>query len=65
MVERLGDTPISAAQIATWTRRDPLLSRVLCYIREGWPDSADLELKPYWMRRLELSMTNASCGEGE
>ena len=54
MVERLEDAPISAAQIATWTRRDPLLSRVLRYIREGWPDSADIELKPYRTRRLEL-----------
>ena len=54
MVERMEDAPISAAQIATWTRRDPLLSRVLRYIREGWPDSADIELKPYWTRRLEL-----------
>ena len=35
-VERLEDAPISVAQIATWTRRDPLLSRVLRYIREGW-----------------------------
>ena len=47
MVERLEDAPISAVQIATWTRRDPLLSRVFHYIREGWPDSADIELKPY------------------
>ena len=55
MVERLEDAPISAVQIAAWTRRDVLLSRVLRYVLEGWPDSADDELKPYWMRRLELS----------
>ena len=34
MVERLEDAPISAAQRATWTRRDPLLSRVLHYLSE-------------------------------
>ena len=56
MVERLEDTPISAAQIATWTQQDPLLSRVVRYIREGWPDSADIELKPYWTRHLKLTV---------
>ena len=54
MVERLEDAPTSAAQIATYTQQGPLLSRVLRYIREGWPDSADIELKPYWTRYLEL-----------
>ena len=28
---------------------------MLRYVREGWPDSADIELKPYWTRRLELT----------
>ena len=65
MVERLEDAPISAAQIATWTRRDPLLSKVFHYMREGWPVSADIELKPYWTRRLEQPMTDALCGERE
>lgn len=60
MVERLEDAPISATQIAAWTRRDALLSRVHRHIAEGWPDSADDELKPYWTRRLELS-AHAGC----
>ena len=58
MVERLEDAPISATQIAAWTRRDALLSRVHRHIAEGWPDSADDE--PYWTRRLELS-AHAGC----
>ena len=52
MVERLEDVPISAAQTATWTWRNPLLSRVLGYIREGWPVSADIQLKLYRMKSL-------------
>ena len=60
MVERMEDAPITATQIAAWTRRDVLLSRVHRHILEGWPDSADDELKPYWTRRLELS-THAGC----
>ena len=33
---------------------------MLHYIREGWPDSPDIELKPYWTRRLELT-ANDGC----
>ena len=57
MVERLQDAPVTARQIAHWTARDPLLSRVSRYIQEGWPEASDGdELKPYWTRRLELSL---------
>ena len=30
MLEQLQDGPITAAQIAAWTRRDPLMARVMC-----------------------------------
>ena len=57
MVEHLQDAPITARQIAQWTSRDPLLSKVCRYILEGWPDKPDTdELKPYWSRKLELSL---------
>ena len=56
MVESLDDAPITAAQIATWTRRDPVMAQVYRYIQEGWPGAVDgVELKPYWSKRLELS----------
>ena len=36
---------------------DPVLSRVLQFILYGWPHfTEDAVLKPYWSRRLELSM---------
>ena len=60
MVGRLEDAPISAKQIAVWTRQEALLSRVHRHISEGWPDSADDELKPYWTKRLEL-FAHAGC----
>ena len=44
---------MSAPQITTWW--DPLLSSVLCFIRERCPDSTDGESKPYWMWRMELT----------
>ena len=57
LVEKLADAPISATQISKWTRQDPLLSTVLHYIQQGWPERADGdEIKPYWSRRFELTV---------
>ncbi|XP_063827130.1 uncharacterized protein K02A2.6-like [Ostrinia nubilalis] len=42
-------------EIKKETQRDPILGRVLSFIRDGWPDEVDSkELKPYFNRRLEL-----------
>ena len=60
MVQKLDEAPITAVQIAAWTQQDPLLSDVLRYIQNGWPVSASDELKPYWMKRMELT-SHAGC----
>ena len=60
MVEGLQDAPITASQIAQWTRHDPLMTRVTRCILEGWLKSLGEELRPYWTRRLELS-THDGC----
>ena len=56
LIEGLKDSPISSAQIRTWTSRDSLLSQVLRSVQQGWPTVVTEELKPYWNRRLELSV---------
>ena len=56
LTEMLQSAPITAAQIARWTRTDAVLSKVLRCIKEGWPEQVDEALKPYWQRRLELSV---------
>ena len=58
MVERLQTATVSATQIAQWTRRDPCLSQVLQHIRTGWLERPDNDLRPFWVRRLELSAHN-------
>ena len=55
-IEQMDDHPVTARQIATWTRRSPELAMVHRYILEGWPEKVQEELKPYWTRRLELSL---------
>lgn len=55
IVNNLQDAPITSRQIAHWSARDKVLSRVLRYIQDGWPQHCPDELKPYWLRRTELT----------
>ena len=48
LVEHLLDAPVKAQEIRTWTRRDPLLSRVKQFIQSGWPATVEPQLRPYW-----------------
>ena len=60
MMENMDDSPISSHDIAVRTKRDPLMSQVYRYIQEGWPTTYDEELKPYAVRKEELS-TQHGC----
>ena len=52
----VNDTPITAARIAQWTARDPLLSTVANYVRQGWPSNTAEEFAVFPRRRDELSL---------
>lgn len=42
-------------EIKTQTQRDPMLSRILNYIRSSWPPEVEIDnLRPYYNRKLEL-----------
>ena len=57
LIENMDSSPITSAQIKSWTRRDPLLCRVLRHLREGWPNSCpDPALQPYFNKRQELTV---------
>jgi hypothetical protein len=57
LMELLETTPIRAEQVKNWTKRTPILSRVLKFIKQGWPSKCpDVELQPYFQRRDELSV---------
>jgi len=56
LMEQMQDSPVTADHIRLWTRRDPLLSRVMQYVMNGWPNgTVEEHLRPYWQKRLELS----------
>ncbi|XP_071056890.1 uncharacterized protein [Onthophagus taurus] len=51
------ELPISADEIASETRKDRVLCKVMELTKYGWPDHMkDLDLKPYFKRRNELSI---------
>ena len=56
--ERLVDSlPITHKEISHATQVDPVLSKVLEFVRHGWPQPVeDIRLKPYFNRRFELSV---------
>ena len=54
LMDHLNQSPITAEQISTWTRRDPSLSALLQ--KQGWPAQCPPELAPFAKRRSELSM---------
>ena len=55
-VRQLENLPVTATQLKTMTRRDPVLSKVLYYTKQGWPTTIPIDLKPYWMKRTELAV---------
>ena len=60
LMDLLETSIITAAQIKSWTNRDPVLSKVLTWMASGWPPSTEAaateDLRPYTNRKLELSV---------
>lgn len=53
----LDNLPVTSKEIKHATQTDPVLSKVLGFVKNGWPsDVEDLRLKPYFGRRQELSV---------
>ena len=55
-IRQLEALPITSTQLKRVTGRDPILSKVLRYTKQGWPDKVEEALKPYWNRRTELTL---------
>ena len=54
----LVSSPVTENEVSQETANDPVLSRVMKYVTEGWNGncSKDESLKPYWSRKDELSV---------
>ena len=58
-LSQLDSLPVCANDVKRETRRDPTLSKVLDFTMNGWTYKPQDEiLKPFYMRRHELSVQN-------
>ena len=55
-VSQLQSLPVTSAQVETATRRDPVLSKVLLYTKQGWPQETEEVVKPYLSRKEEITV---------
>ena len=57
-VRQIENLPVTALQLRAATRQDPILAKVLRYIKQGWPTVVPEHLKPYWTRHTEITVEN-------
>ncbi|UYV63174.1 K02A2.6-like, partial [Cordylochernes scorpioides] len=50
------ELPITAEEIATKTEKDEVLSLAKFYTQQGWPEKVADHLRPYFQRKLELTV---------
>ena len=61
LLEHIEDTPVSAKHVRKWTANDPVYSKILFFVRNGWSrESLAPELKAFYIRKNELS-TEEGC----
>ena len=56
LMDTLQGSSVNAAQIRTWTSKDPVLSKVQTMVLQGWTHTTLDELKPYQQRKDQLSV---------
>ncbi|XP_019858297.1 PREDICTED: uncharacterized protein K02A2.6-like isoform X2 [Amphimedon queenslandica] len=52
----MSSLPLTHSKLKAATLTDPKLSKIMGFIRTGWPQTVDEELAAYWRRRNELSV---------
>lgn len=53
-IAQLDAHPVCSSELMAATRTDPWLSKILQYVRKGWPEKISDTLRPFWLRRSEL-----------
>ena len=56
LMEHLSDSPVTDQHIRLWSRRDPLLSSIIQFLKSGWPSQSNPQTRPYFSKRNELSL---------
>ena len=54
-LQQIESLPVTATHLKKATDPDPDLSKILHFVKEGWPPQVEAEFKAYHRRRNELS----------
>ncbi|KAK3100735.1 hypothetical protein FSP39_024398 [Pinctada imbricata] len=58
LLQHFDETSVTSSKIKRWTLKNALFSRVLHYVKSGWPATCkcpSVEMRPFFYRRNELS----------
>ncbi|KAK3089020.1 hypothetical protein FSP39_000173 [Pinctada imbricata] len=56
LLQHFDETSVTSSKIKRWTLKNALFSRVLHYVKSGWPAKCpSVEMRPFFDRRNELS----------
>ena len=53
LMEHLSDSPVTDQHIRLWSRRDPLLSSIIQFLKSGWPSQSNPQTRPYELSLYE------------
>ena len=55
-IAQINFLPMTATQVSKETQTDPCLSKILQYVKQGWPTTVPENLKPYKTKSNELTV---------
>lgn len=55
-LQQIHSLPVTATKLAVATRTDALLSKVYCFILQGWPNEVDPLLMTFARKKTELTV---------
>ena len=55
-VQQLENLPVTTKHLKSATRNDPFLSKILIFVKEGWPVNCNADFRAYLNRKNELSV---------
>ena len=55
-IQQIATLPVDPKQLCLETSNDSVLSRVLRYTKEGWPQDMNAELRPFFRCKLEITI---------
>ena len=55
-VQQLENLPVTTKHLKSATGNDPFLSKILIFVKEGWPVNCNADFRAYLNRKNELSV---------